>query len=337
MIKNIAIGSKIPDKRMTVHNGEVVEIKKSYKIVNGQPVVIWDISDENILLLKFNVTNYQLTLPSFSKISTGYLIDWGDGTSENAAVPTAIVHTYEENKIYTVTLKYQLETSVSIATAFKNNSELIYADMSKSKLKLATNSFYNCTALQNIVITDDIASIPASCFANCSNLEKISNIESIITINTSSFDDCSNLKQFYSPVLQTIGERAFALCKTIEKFELPDSIKSLGSSAFYSSGLSGTFVIPEQITSISSTFQKCENLTEIYGLGLSYIGVFSFKNCDNLKIFHFSNKLASIGNEAFKLPSDNIIYFSGTQAEWEAVTKTSRWNVNGANPNVIYI
>ena len=55
-IKNIKIGSLTPDKRMTLHDGTVTEIKRTYKIVDGQAVIVWDIVQEQKKVLTTDFT-----------------------------------------------------------------------------------------------------------------------------------------------------------------------------------------------------------------------------------------------------------------------------------------
>lgn len=55
-IKNIKFGALTPDKRMTLHNGTVTEVKRTYKVVDGQAVVVWDIGEEQKKVLTTDFT-----------------------------------------------------------------------------------------------------------------------------------------------------------------------------------------------------------------------------------------------------------------------------------------
>lgn len=169
MIKNIAVGSQIPDKRMTVHNGEVVEIKKSYKIVNGQPVVIWDIEDnENFLIFKIKsgVNTINLRNLEASKKHEG-MIYWGDSTSEN------YISTNEYNHSYSDALtKKEIKITAEIETLqdFAFDSMPIIEIKISSSVKNIGNSAFQSSDIMKIEIPDTVATIGSSAFQYCDSL-----------------------------------------------------------------------------------------------------------------------------------------------------------------------
>ena len=60
----------------------------------------------------------------------------------------------------------------------------------------------------------------------------------------------------------SIGERAFADCKSLTSIDIPDGVTSIGKGAFYSCESLTSIVIPDGVTSIGKgAFYSCESLT----------------------------------------------------------------------------
>ena len=60
--------------------------------------------------------------------------------------------------------------------------------------------------------------------------------KSLITIGNQAFEGCTSLNVKLSNNLTSIGSRAFYNTTSLKTFDIPDSVKSIGSYAFYSSG-----------------------------------------------------------------------------------------------------
>lgn len=106
----------------------------------------------------------------------------------------------------------------------------------------------------------------------------------------------------FSPMLQTIDEGAFQYCKAIRTINLPNTVTSIGASAFTDctalydiSSLSGT-----QITKINmSTFKGDSSLVKVsIPTTCREIGLGAFSKCTNLRTFDFKN-VTTFGSLAF--------------------------------------
>ena len=104
-----------------------------------------------------------------------------------------------------------------------------------------------------------------------------------------------------------IGTRAFSECNNLESITIPDGVTSIGSSAFYSCYKLKSITIPDGVTSIGDyAFQKSGLVTIIIPDSVTSFGEGAFNICRNM--------------------SD--IYYTGTQTQWDAITKGNNWNYN---------
>ncbi len=98
----------------------------------------------------------------------------------------------------------------------------------------------------------------------------------------------------------SIGNDAFAQCTSLNSITIPDSVTSIGRSAFWSCGLS-TITIPNSVTSIEyGAFENCISLSNItIPDGLTSIVSNTFQNCASLTSAIIPDSVTSIENNAF--------------------------------------
>lgn len=223
-IKNINLGGIVPDKRMTVANGKAVEIKRTYKVVNGAGVIIWDIEDMPVynyyMITTWNVINGVLEFPAIERAGKGHpcVIEWGDGTKEiYPDSATAISHNYDSSGIFTVTLWGNFNT---LKQSCFSGKRLISIDTTKSLIrKIEGYVFHKCSLLNNVRLHNYTSISGSSCFELCTSLESIVIPYSTNYIDASMFRDCTNLK---SVTCQTssvaVLEYAFYNCTELTSF-----------------------------------------------------------------------------------------------------------------------
>ena len=103
-------------------------------------------------------------------------------------------------------------------------------------------------------------------------------------INSCAFRSCENLKTvaFAGNKITTIGQYAFADCVSLERMILPISVTTIGTRAFYRSGikyLSGT----DNITRVEDIAFMNSQLVEIDLTKATFIGSSAFAGCYKLK------------------------------------------------------
>ncbi len=99
----------------------------------------------------------------------------------------------------------------------------------------------------------------------------------------------------------SIGSSAFSGCSGLTSVTIPDSVTSIGSSAFNGCTNLTSVTIPSSVTSIgSSAFSLCTNLTSItIPSSVTSIGNVAFSNCTNLTSVTIPSSVTEIGNNTF--------------------------------------
>lgn len=93
-------------------------------------------------------------------------------------------------------------------------------------------------------------------------------------------------------------QEAFEYCENLKSVFIPDSVTSIGISAFYGCKSLADVAIPEKVTSIGdSAFAECASLISIsIPDSVSFLSQHVFRDCTNLK----RAELTSVGMEMFK-------------------------------------
>ena len=184
---------------------------------------------------------------------------------------------------------------------------------------IGDDAFYYCSSLTIIEIPASITSIGERAFYGCSSLASIKVAEGntvyysvgnclIETASKTLILGCKNSVIPTDDSVTSIGERAFDGCKSLTSIEIPASVTSIRNYAFE---------YCRALTSI--TFAENSQLTSI--------GDYAFRNCSKLTSIKIPASVTSIGNEAFEYCSSlTSINYSGTKAQWNAISKGSRWN-----------
>ena len=187
----------------------------------------------------------------------------------------------------------------------------------KKVTEIGDSVFKDCLILTSVTIPNSVTSVGDRAFWGCANLTSITIPDSVTSIGDSAFGDCTSL----TAIDVTIGNKNYTsvngvlfnkdktelICypagKTDKSYIIPDSVISMGYSAFRSCVNLTRIIIPDSVTEIAvgnSAFQNCKNLMSItIPDGAISIGSYAFMNCESLVSITIPGSVSKIGWDAF--------------------------------------
>ena len=172
-------------------------------------------------------------------------------------------------------------------------------------------AFWGCEGLTSIEIPNSVTTIGERAFFKCYGLTSI-----VVAEDNTIYDsreDCNAIIEtatntlitgcFYTIIpnsITTIGNSAFSDCG-LTSIEIPNSVTTIGDYAFYNCNRLTSIEIPNSVTTIGmGAFEYCSNLTGIdIPKSVTNIGHGAFRNCTSITHVTIPNGVTAIGQFAF--------------------------------------
>ena len=228
------------------------------------------------------------------------------GSGDTPAENNKIYYTTSDNtKLFPIT-DASLYGAILISNTYKDGQGVLVFD--DAVTKIGGDAFYECSSLTSVTIPDSVTEIGNYAFSRCSNLQEFKGKFAsedgrclIIDGVLYSFAPAGLTEYTIPDSVTTIGESAFEDCSSLTSVTIGNSVTTIGESAFWDCTSLTSVTIPDSVTTIGDyAFAYCESLTSVtIGDSVTSIGGEAFYYCESLTNVTIGDSVAEIGGNAF--------------------------------------
>lgn len=174
---------------------------------------------------------------------------------------------------------------------------------------ICDGAFLDCRSLKGVSIPSTVTSIGDNPFCGCSSLQIVcgspyyTTTDNLLISNSGKLISClSNKEHILIPnTVSTIGNSAFYRCKYLQSINIPNSVTTIGECAFHSCSSLQNISIPDTVTSIENkAFAHCKALQSMsIPNSVTSIGEGAFASCISLQSINIHKSVVHIGSQAF--------------------------------------
>jgi len=206
--------------------------------------------------------------------------------------------------------EYGVKYSPDRKRLLRVTSDLVSYTIPSTVKAICDDAFFLCKSLTSLTIPNSVTTIGVNAFRGpilqLDNRSPHFYVEDNVLFTA----DKKQLVAYYSTQtsysipnsVTSIGDSAFSFCERLTTLTIPDSVVSIGDSAFSWCKSLTSLTIPDSVTSISNgAFYKCKHLTSLtIPNSVTSIGDSAFWDCSSLTSLTIPNSVISIGDSAFE-------------------------------------
>lgn len=208
-----------------------------------------------------------------------------------------------------------MPTLVSAGEADGFLYEIVDGDMKTVAIAQMANKDATTAVIPATIEGLPVTVIKDFAFSNCPNLQSVTIPEGVISIGKGAFNQCGSLQSVTIPSSVTsIDDVAFARCGSLQSVSISSGVEYISSNAFYEDTSLSEIVVdknnPYYRSENGVLFTKADFMLYTYPIGksdASYtipngvtgIGKYAFRKCQNLKNVNIPEGVILIGEDAF--------------------------------------